>query len=213
MWHQRKIFLVGCMKRKIVLKIPENTSIEKFIDEIMGSVSAQFVNYNIKGNTMELTLVGDPASITRSMRLIRKTLSEIRMEKKLVRKDKIIVPKNLIGRILGYPLSLDMLRFLLQIKEIDYDETLEEVIIYEDIERLRSLASELFKLYKASEEFFSGKAREIASIIALELGEPLSIVLEIGVKKGVFKKDDDGKARLAINKENAIMSFFEEEVS
>ncbi len=202
-------FSVGYMKRKIVLKIPENVSIEKFIDEIMGSVSAQFVNYNIKGNTMELTLVGDPASITRSMRLIKKTLSEIQMEKRLVRKNKIIVPKNLIGKILGYPLSLDLLRFLLQIKQIDYDETMDEIVIYEDIEKLRVLASDLFKLYKASEEFFSGKAREIASIIALELGEPLSIVLEIGVSKGVFKKDEDGKARLAINKENAIMSFFE----
>ncbi len=202
-------FSVGYMKRKIVLKIPENVSIEKFIDEIMDSVSAQFVNYNIKGNTMELTLVGDPASITRSMRLIKKTLSEIQMEKRLVRKNKIIVPKNLIGKILGYPLSLDLLRFLLQIKQIDYDETMDEIVIYEDIEKLRVLASDLFKLYKASEEFFSGKAREIASIIALELGEPLSIVLEIGVSKGVFKKDEDGKARLAINKENAIMSFFE----
>uniref|UniRef100_A0A7J3ZJP9 DUF2067 domain-containing protein n=1 Tax=Fervidicoccus fontis TaxID=683846 RepID=A0A7J3ZJP9_9CREN len=197
-------------KRTLVLRIPEGSDREKVVESIMKAVQVQFASFSLEGDKLKITLVGDPASIARSVAAIKKTLSRLRLEMEAVAGGRTVLPKGRVASILGFPLPIEMLERLLELRNIPYDDEGETIRVHAPLAGIRELAKELYELYQAARYLFSGKAREVATLASYETGADLGTVLKTGLEIGVFaKREEDGRAVVAVEKTVALVRLIE----
>jgi hypothetical protein len=192
------------VKRKIAIRIPEGADLEKFLEEVISSVSSQEAFYKIKGNVIELKIVGDPISVERSIDAVKKVVSSFIPD---VSRGKItVVNLSQSAKTLGVPVPIDSFKVLLKILNVEVDSGKEEVIIHESIERVREIAGNFFANLKASRTMASGKAAELIAVLSTAYEALPDEILEIGKKLEAFK-DEGGKAYLAIGWDEALKSI------
>jgi hypothetical protein len=195
------------VKRKIAIRIPEGADLEKFLEEVISSVSSQEAFYKIKGNVIELKIVGDPISVERSIDAVKKVVSSFIPD---VSRGKItVVNLSQSAKTLGVPVPIDSFKVLLKILNVEVDSGKEEVIIHESIERVREIAGNFFANLKASRTMASGKAAELIAVLSTAYEALPDEILEIGKKLEAFK-DEGGKAYLAIGWDEALKSIQDE---
>lgn len=197
------------MKKRLKIRVPKGVDLERFIDEIMGAVHAQFANYEVRRDYLLLTLVGDPASIARTEYLLKRILVKTRAEALSRSAGYTLVPKHRVASVLGKPLPLDLLTTLLDMEGIRYEHDEEELRVLMDLDELRSMVEELFERYQASRELFAGTARKVAAIASFVTGAGLDEVYTRGLELGVMEKGEDGRARLRVHKERALALLLE----
>ncbi len=192
-------------KKHIVIKIPEGVDKEKYIEYIMDAIQSQFARYRIRGNRLDIQLTGDPVSIQRSIDQIKKAQEDFMIEENIIgrRKGVVLIPKSMIGKTLRKPISMEALKTYLQLKNIDYEETEEELIVYYNLDELIEETNDLYNQIIAAKELFKGKAAEIAAIIAVTMGVSLNEIGSVGRNAGVFKKEEE-KLVLAREKTQAL---------
>ena len=192
------------VKRKIAIRIPDGADLEKFLEEVISSVSSQEAFYKIKGNVIELKIVGDPISVERSIDAVKKVVSSFIPD---VSRGKItVVNLSQSAKTLGVPVPIDSFKVLLKILNVEVDSGKEEVIIHESIERVREIAGNFFANLKASRTMASGKAAELIAVLSTAYEALPDEILEIGKKLEAFK-DEGGKAYLAIGWDEALKSI------
>ncbi|HEU98211.1 MAG TPA: DUF2067 domain-containing protein [Fervidicoccus fontis] len=192
------------VKRKIAIRIPEGADLEKFLEEVISSISSQEAFYKIKGNVIELKIVGDPISVERSIDAVKKVVSSFIPD---VSRGKItVVNLSQSAKTLGVPVPIDSFKVLLKILNVEVDSGKEEVIIHESIERVREIAGNFFANLKASRTMASGKAAELIAVLSTAYEALPDEILEIGKKLEAFK-DEGGKAYLAIGWDEALKSI------
>lgn len=192
------------MKRRVKVRIPPGVGLERFLDELMAAIQAQYAGYEVRGDHVLLTLVGDPASLARSQYAIKRVMTRFRAEAASSLEGRSIIPKSEVARVLGRPVPLDLLKDLLELMGIRYVEGEEELVVELGLEELRRVAEELFQRYEASRELFAGVARKVASLVSMVEGKGLDQVFSEALEAGVMEKGEDGRARLRVHRERAL---------
>jgi len=193
------------IKKKIVFKIPEGAEKEKLLEEIMNSVSSQEAIYKIKGNTLELRIIGDPLSVERSIEVVRRILSKLLQE--LDRGGSItIVNISEAAKTLGVPVPIDSFMELLQLMNIKVKRTENELLIYEAIDKVQEIARDFFSTLKASRAVAAGKAAELIAVLSLFHDILPSEISNAGKELGLFE-EKDGKLYLTKNWNDALKIF------
>lgn len=193
-------------KKKITIRIPEGVDIEKFLDEIISSVSSQEAFYKIRGNILELKIVGDPISIERSVDTIRR-LASLYLPSSAKKKITVVNLSN-SARTLGFPVPIEPFTRLLEILDIKVERKDEELVIHENIERVREIASNFFEKLKSSRALASGKAAELVALLSTVFEIFPDEVLEVGEKIGALR-ENEGKAVLVVGWDNALHAIMD----
>lgn len=202
---------MSILKKKLIVKIPNDVDTEKFIESIMSSVQATEATYRIKGNVLEIRMSGDPVSIERSLQNVRKILLDVSIESSEHRKrGKTLIYKSMVAKILGVPVPLEAYKLLLSLEGIPFNENkTEDVITVEiEIDEAKKLALDLFESYKAAKELFKGKAAEIVSVVSVYTGASLEEIIDVGKNLGLIVESDK-KYMITKDKEKVLRELID----
>jgi len=185
----------GRRKRVFSFVLPEGVDVEAAVEALMGAVQAQFASYTVEGRRVRITLVGDPASISRSASSLKKAVKKL--EAASTRSGLVRIPKRSIASFLGFPIPASLLKEALKLLGEEFEES-EDAITLRHRDELYKIAGDLYKLYAEAGKLFSGKARELAALVAYFAEADLATVLQAGLDEGVFVlREEDGRAVIA----------------
>ncbi|MEM0021419.1 MAG: DUF2067 family protein [Fervidicoccaceae archaeon] len=193
------------VKRKIVLRISGEIEKEKIIEEIMSRISAQEAFYRLKGDVLELRLIGDPISVERSVEAVRKFASSTMLGAG-GKRGGTIVQLSQASKTLGVPVPIEAFSHLLEALGVKVKKQKDEIIIYERAEKVREIARDFFLRLRESRTIAFGKAAELIAILSF-LHDLLPIeISEIGKELGVLE-EKDGKAQLRVRWDDAFLTL------
>jgi hypothetical protein len=205
------VSVLKLIKKKLVLRIPKNADVERFLDAIMGSTIATQVMYRIKGNSVEIRIIGDPVSVENSIHRIRSAVEDFAIKMGYPKEGRgITVFGSMLAKSLEVPVPLEGFKRLLELENIDfsYDEKEDLLVIYDDLEELKSLAKDLFDSYKSAREIARGIGAEIIAVLSVYSGLSPMEIASIGEEEGVFEKIED-MYMLKADKDKALNTIIE----
>ena len=189
-------------KKQIVFRVPFGLDSYVLAEELRRACQSQFVSLDIHPTKIVVKLYGDSVSVERSISYMKAAYKKVLEKYKMISEKEVLIPKDKVASLLGFPLSVDVLKDTFQLLGIPFTENNNEIRVKISYQKLIECAKKLFDNYVLAKDYFTGAARRVASVASVILNLDINDIAKIGETLGVFKKIND-KYMLSVNPQSA----------